>query len=156
MSENDRLGRIEAMIEIGQLPPRFAFACDSRDFDALVALYVEDVKRPPDMEGVGREALKAFFAGLLDADTRGMHQILGHQIDLVDADHATGEGVQQGGHTAGGEDGGRATPARRAHRAMTGSPSVAMNVLHRKRGWRSYADAPDPAESSACGVAPAS
>jgi hypothetical protein len=39
MRENDRLGRIEAMIEIGQLPPRYAFACDSRDFDALVALY---------------------------------------------------------------------------------------------------------------------
>ena len=90
MRENDRLGRIEAMIEIGQLPPRYAFACDSRDFDALVALYVEDVKRP-DMEGVGREALKAFFAGLLHADTGGMHQILGHQIDLVDADHATGK-----------------------------------------------------------------
>ena len=90
MRENDRLGRIEAMIEIGQLPPRYAFACDSRDFDALVALYVEDVKRP-DMEGVGREALKAFFAGLLPADAAGMHQILGHQIDLVDADHATGK-----------------------------------------------------------------
>jgi hypothetical protein len=90
MPETDRLDRIEALLAIGQLPHRYAFACDSRDFDSLVALYVDDVTRP-DMDGVGREALKAFFARLLQGPPAGMHQIVGHQVDLIDADHATGK-----------------------------------------------------------------
>lgn len=89
MPEIDRLDRLDALLQIGQLPSRYAFACDSRDLDALVALYVEDVTRP-DVEGVGRAPLKDHFARVLRGYYRTMHQIVGHQIDLVDADHATG------------------------------------------------------------------
>jgi ketosteroid isomerase-like protein len=89
MAENDEQERIAALVSIGQLPSRYAFAVDARDLDALVALYVDDVSRP-DVEGSGREPLRRHFERVLRAYYRTMHQIVGHQIDLVDVDHATG------------------------------------------------------------------
>jgi SnoaL-like domain len=58
--------------------------------DALVALYVDDVTRP-DVDGVGRAPLKAHFTRVLRSYYRTMHQIVAHQIDLVDATLATGK-----------------------------------------------------------------
>jgi hypothetical protein len=90
MSQITQLDRIDALLQIGQLPSRYAFACDSRDMDALVALYVDDVTRP-DVDGVGRSPLKAHFTRVLSGYYRTMHQIVGHQIDLASETHATGK-----------------------------------------------------------------
>jgi SnoaL-like domain len=90
MSQISQLDRIDALLQISQLPSRYAFACDSRDMDALVALYVDDVTRP-DVDGVGRSPLKAHFTRVLSGYYRTMHQIVGHQIDLATEIHATGK-----------------------------------------------------------------
>ena len=39
-----RLDRLESLAEIRQLPYRYALAVDSRDMDALVGLFVPDVR----------------------------------------------------------------------------------------------------------------
>ena len=74
--------------QIRQLASRYAVAIDSRDLDALVALFVDDVRVGRD--ATGRDALKASF----DASLRGigvsMLDVGTHAIELVDADHATG------------------------------------------------------------------
>jgi uncharacterized protein (TIGR02246 family) len=73
---------------IRQLAAHYAVAVDSRDLDALVNLFVDDVQVGRDE--YGREALRASF----DASLRGIGiSILNvgtHAIDLVDDDHATG------------------------------------------------------------------
>jgi len=90
MTDPVDLERLWALLSIGQLPSQYAFAVDSRNLDDLVALYVDDVTRP-DMDGSGRHALREHFEPVLRSYYRTMHQMLGHQIDLVDADHATGK-----------------------------------------------------------------
>jgi ketosteroid isomerase-like protein len=74
--------------QIRQLVAHYAVAVDSRDLDALVQLFVDDVRVGRDASG--REALRASF----DASLRGigvsMLDVGTHAIDLVDADHATG------------------------------------------------------------------
>lgn len=74
---------------IRDLVARYAVAVDSRDLDALVALFVADVRVGRD--GVGHDALRASF----DASLRGVGvsilQVGTHVIDLDDADHAQGQ-----------------------------------------------------------------
>lgn len=84
----ERLDRVESQLAIQQLPARYAVAVDSRNIDAWVGLFVDDVdcgKR-----GRGREALKQFIAPAVRTFYRSVHQICGHVVDFVDADHATG------------------------------------------------------------------
>ena len=85
-----RIERIEAQLAIQQLPIRYALAVDSRDLDNLVALFTDDVNCG--RWGVGRAALKSFYGSehILRGFYRSIHQICGHAVDLVDADHATG------------------------------------------------------------------
>jgi hypothetical protein len=90
-----RLDRIDAVQQIGQLASRYAFALDSRDFPALGTLYVED------LEGGGRAAVERDIARTLRAFYRTMHQVVGHQIDLIDADHATGRVYTRAEHEQG-------------------------------------------------------
>ena len=85
----DRIERIESQLAIQQLPPRYALAVDSRDLDAWVSLFVEDVDCG--RHGKGREALKRWIDPQLRTFYRSQHQICGHVIDFVDADHATGK-----------------------------------------------------------------
>jgi ketosteroid isomerase-like protein len=84
----DAVERLVAHEEIRQLAARYALATDSRDLDALVALFVEDVQVGRDR--AGRAALREAF----DASLRGIGiSILNvgtHGIDGVDVDHATG------------------------------------------------------------------
>jgi uncharacterized protein (TIGR02246 family) len=84
----DVLERLLAHEEIRQLAARYALATDSRDLDALVELFVEDVQVGRDRSG--RVALREAF----DASLRGVGiSILNvgtHVIDVVDPDHATG------------------------------------------------------------------
>src|SRR5688500_11496414 len=85
----ERLEWIESLQDSGQQPPRFAAAVDARDLDGLVGLFVDDVRCG--RWGDGRPALKAFFDSVLRGFYRSIHQVCGHVIDLVDADHATGK-----------------------------------------------------------------
>ena len=74
--------------EIRQLAARYALATDSRDLDALVALFVDDVQVGRDQ--FGREALKASFDAALRGIGISILNVGTHVIDLVDDDHATG------------------------------------------------------------------
>jgi ketosteroid isomerase-like protein len=84
----DDVERLVASEAIRQLAARYALATDSRDLDALVALFVDDVQVGRDRSG--RAALREAF----DASLRGVGitilNVGTHVIDLVDADHASG------------------------------------------------------------------
>ncbi len=56
-STEERLDRMESLADIRQLPYRYALALDSRDMDALVDLFVPDVRVGRDE--FGRDALQA-------------------------------------------------------------------------------------------------
>jgi hypothetical protein len=87
-TELTRLERIEAYLEIQQLPIRYAMAVDGRDLNAWVNLFVPDV----DMgrRGRGREVLKAYIEPQIRQFYRSIHQICGHRIELLGADTARG------------------------------------------------------------------
>ena len=80
--------RLWAHEQIRQLAAHYAVAIDSRDLDALVALFVDDVRVGRDT--YGRGALKVSFDASLRAIGVSMLNVGTHAIDLVDADHATG------------------------------------------------------------------
>jgi ketosteroid isomerase-like protein len=84
----DVLDRLWAHEQIRQLAAHYAVAIDSRDLDALVSLFVDDVRVGRDERG--REALKASFDASLRAIGVSMLNVGTHAVDLVDADHATG------------------------------------------------------------------
>ena len=83
-----RIRRLEALEAIRQLAARHALATDSRDLDALVALYVEDVITPDGR--VGRGALRDWFDTELRKFGTTFHLLGSHVIDLLDEDHAQG------------------------------------------------------------------
>jgi ketosteroid isomerase-like protein len=74
--------------EIRQLAARYALAVDSRNLDALVALFVDDVQVGRDT--FGRDALRASFDQSLRGIGVSILNVGTHVIDLVDEDHATG------------------------------------------------------------------
>lgn len=84
----DPVDRLVAYEEIRQLAARYALAVDSRDLDALVALFVDDVQVGADASG--REALRASFNESLRGIGVSILNIGTHVIDLVDDDRATG------------------------------------------------------------------
>jgi len=88
LSSEERLDRIESRLAIGQLPIRYAMAVDGRDVDTWLGLFVPDVQIGRDR--FGREALREWIEPALRTFRRSVHQIVGHRVDLVDADHATG------------------------------------------------------------------
>jgi hypothetical protein len=96
-----RIDRIESQLAIQQLPIRYAIAVDSRDLDAWVDLFIEDVNCG--RHGHGRAVLR----GLIDASVRSfyrsVHQICGHQVDFTDDDHATGKVYCRAEHEAAGQ-----------------------------------------------------
>src|SRR6185436_19259976 len=59
VSRDPAVDRLLAYEEIRQLAARYAVATDARDLDALVALFVDDVRVGRELRG--RDALKAFF-----------------------------------------------------------------------------------------------
>ena len=67
---------------------RYAVALNHRNLDALVELFVADVRVGSD--DVGRESLKQNMAAQLRDGHRTILQVSNHVIDVVDADHATG------------------------------------------------------------------
>lgn len=83
-----RLDRLESTEAIRQLVSRYALATDSRDLDALVALFVDDVRVGADRRG--RDALREFFdSSLREVGVTILH-VGNHIIDFDDADHAGG------------------------------------------------------------------
>ncbi|MGE3791058.1 MAG: nuclear transport factor 2 family protein [Hyphomonadaceae bacterium] len=97
----ERIERLESIHAIQQLAVRYAIAIDSRDLDAWLALFPDDIdcgKR-----GRGREALRGFIAPLLRDFYRTVHLICGHQIELVDRETATGRVYCRAEHERGEE-----------------------------------------------------
>ncbi len=80
--------RLLAYEEIRQLASRYAIYSDARDMNALVGLFVSDVRVGRDT--YGHEALRKDF----DASFRRVGvtflQVGSHLIDIVDEDHASG------------------------------------------------------------------
>ena len=89
MTQLDRLDRIESTLAIQQLPIRYALAVDSRDLDAWTGTFIPDVNMG--RLGSGRGVLRDWIEGQVRRFYRSMHQICGHRIEFVDADHATGQ-----------------------------------------------------------------
>lgn len=80
--------RAVARDEIHQLACRYADAMDRRDLDALVALFVPDVRVGPTT--TGRDALRAFFAESLRPVRVSILFVGNHVIDLDAPDRAHG------------------------------------------------------------------
>ena len=88
-SLEERIDRLESLDAIRQLPAKYALALDMRDMDAMVSLFVEDVRVGKDASG--RLALRAYMARTLRSPFTGTsHHIGGHVIEFDDADHAHG------------------------------------------------------------------
>ena len=86
----DGLGDIERLLayeEIRQLAARYALAITRADLDALVELYVDDVRATRAERG--RAALKRVFSEHMISPVTVLN-IGTHVINLVDADHAAG------------------------------------------------------------------
>jgi ketosteroid isomerase-like protein len=80
--------RVVARDEIRQLAYRYAWAVDTRDLDALVGLFVPDVRVT--RETSGAEAFRAFWQDSLRAIGVSILFVGNHVIDFTGADHATG------------------------------------------------------------------
>ncbi|MET0987912.1 MAG: nuclear transport factor 2 family protein [Steroidobacteraceae bacterium] len=100
-----RIERLESLDAIRQLPAKYALSVDMRDLDALVNLFVEDVKlKIGDVIEVGRPALKRWYDGVLRNNFAGSsHHIGGHVIEFEDADHALGIVYSKNEHETGPE-----------------------------------------------------
>ena len=94
-----RLDRVESHLAIQQLPIRYALAVDGRDLDAWVNTFVPDV----DMgrHGVGRPALRDWIEPQVRDFYRSIHQIVGHRIERVDGDAASGQVYCRAEHEVG-------------------------------------------------------
>jgi len=83
-----RLDRMESVAQIRQLAFRYALALDSRDMDAMVELFVPDVRVGKDE--TGRVALRRWFVQAMSVMRTSVHLVANHVIDFDDADHAQG------------------------------------------------------------------
>jgi len=84
----ERLDRMESLADIQQLPARYALALDARDMDALVDLFVPDVRVGSGQ--TGRDALRAWFDRTMREMRTSVHLVANHVVDFDDADHAHG------------------------------------------------------------------
>ena len=84
-----RIARLEALDEIRQLAAKYAVALDMRDFDALANLFVDDIGVPGKRQG--RAAMRQWYDTEIRRSILGSaHGVLGHVIDVYDADRASG------------------------------------------------------------------
>jgi hypothetical protein len=84
-----RLDAVEAQLQIGQLPIRYALAVDGRDIDAWIELFEPDVNCG--RFGRGREALRGIITPMVVTFYRSIHQICGHRVELLTDDTARGK-----------------------------------------------------------------
>jgi len=87
MGSDERLDRLDSIEAIRQLAARYALAVDVRDLDALVELYVDDIRVG---EARGRQALKEVFDRSLRQFTASFHLVGNHVIEFDDPDNARG------------------------------------------------------------------
>ena len=86
-----RIDRLESTEAIRQLVAGYALATDSRDLDALVALFVDDVRVGADEHG--RDALRRFFDRALREVGVTILFVGNHVIDFDAADPDRAQGV---------------------------------------------------------------
>ena len=97
-----RIDRLESLDAIRQLPAKYALALDMRDMDAMVSLFVADVR--VGKEASGRQALRAYMDRTLRSPFTGTsHHIGGHVIEFDDPDHAHGIVYSKNEHETGDE-----------------------------------------------------
>jgi len=84
----ERLDRVESVQQIQQLPYRYAQALDSRNFDAMVELFIEDVQVGRALHG--REALKRWFGDTMSRFGDSIHFVGNHVIDFDSPEKARG------------------------------------------------------------------
>ncbi len=97
-----RIDRLESLDAIRQLPAKYALALDMRDMDAMVSLFVADVR--VGKEASGRQALRAYMDRTLRSPFTGTsHHIGGHVIEFDDPDHAHGIVYSKNEHETGNE-----------------------------------------------------
>jgi SnoaL-like domain len=99
LSIEARLAAVEARLEIGQLPIRYAMAVDARDIDAWVGLWEPDVDCG--RRGRGREALRTILAPMVTSFYRSIHLVCGHRIELITDDTARGKTYCRAEHEIG-------------------------------------------------------
>ena len=97
--------RALAIVEIQQLAHRYAVYLDARDLDALVELYVPDVR--VSREASGRDALRADFERSLRAVGATFLQVGNHVVDFENDAHASGIVYTRGEIQDGGPDSNR-------------------------------------------------
>lgn len=91
-----RLDRVASEQAIARLAHRYALLADSRDLEALLLLFVDDVDCG--RLGVGRDALRASYEVVHRQFYRTVHQVVGHTVDFIDADRAEGTVTMRAEH----------------------------------------------------------
>jgi hypothetical protein len=91
-----RLDRVESEQAIARLAHQYALFADSRNLEALLMLFVDDVNCG--RLGVGRDALRASYEIVHRQFYRTVHQVVGHTVDFHDADHAEGTVTMRAEH----------------------------------------------------------
>lgn len=84
----ERIGRLESIDQIRQLPVKYTLALDMRDFDAMANLFVDDVGVPGKQRG--RQALKAWYARTMRDSPGSFHGVHGQIIDFETEDLGNG------------------------------------------------------------------
>lgn len=86
-SDMSAVEQLVAYEQIRQLAARYALAVNMRDFDALVELFIDDVRVGAGQNG--REALKGTFSRHVEAEV-DILEVTTHVINLQDRTRATG------------------------------------------------------------------
>jgi ketosteroid isomerase-like protein len=84
-----RLERLESIEGIRDITARYPIDLDARDLDALVNLFIEDVRASPDAPR-GREPLRAHYEQLCRGWGYTVHQVFQQAIDFESPDKAMG------------------------------------------------------------------
>jgi hypothetical protein len=87
-SLEERVDRMESVVEIRQLVQRYALALDSRDLDSLVELFAPDVR--VGRSAVGRDALWKWYDVSMRKVATTVHVVTNHIIDFDGPDEARG------------------------------------------------------------------
>jgi hypothetical protein len=79
---------LRSVVQIEQLSARYALAVDSRNIEALIGLFVPDVRVGRD--ATGREALRAWYTSALRSVGATVHFVGNRTVDVIDEANATG------------------------------------------------------------------
>jgi hypothetical protein len=94
LSIEERLARLEAVEEIKALKARYCALCDANyEPDGLAAMFLPDAVWDGGLFGryEGREAIRAFFAGISGSIRFAAHLVLNPIIEVQSAEAATGQ-----------------------------------------------------------------